>query len=1408
MINMEEEIAWGKGLDVSETSSAHNWYYNFLHKHKREKKCDKSHNIYKHLFLGVSLALILLFACVGLASAATIYVATDGSGDYNCDGTDDHIEINWAIDNASSGDVVHLNASTYSINDSINLASNIIFEGDSEDTTILRLQNKNNRANWQLIRAFLINNATLQNFTLNGNSGNQTGLTQNSGVLGIWFGASDWITARNITVRNIYTDSFYIGSLNDDSDIRNCSVYNGGHDGFVITATSYRNTIADSLAWNVGAHGVRIYNSGSSVIERNSIYAGDYGIYIDTQGSCTRGNNIIRDNYINNRMFGDYAAIAIEAEGATTILNETVTGNIVDTANTWSISAGVYVFGTGTIGTVNITNNVFYDCGSGIYAKKGTVNAKNNIITDCGFGVYAKDSGTITSTYNDVWNNVNDYYENASAGTGDISLDPLFYDVSNHKFYLNSTIGTWNGLAWEVMVVDSPCIDAGDPTDDYSDEPAPNGNRINMGAYGNTVDASKSPGAALGTISGIVNDTNNTPISEAIVAADLYSNVTNSTGWYSLTDILEGNYLLIASKNGYYTSCKPIAVIAGETTTVNITLNLARTPATNVTRSPPPDANGWNNATPVVVTFFRSDNSSGINYTNYSKISETGPWTTVDVTSAFGIDAENVSDITEDTFNVTVTDEGVTNIWYYSVDNNATNETVKNVTVKIDTKPRTDLVGEWHFDEGSGVTAEDTSGNNNDGILTNMDPATDWVNGKLGKALSFDGADSYVDCGNNANLDITDKISILLWLKPNVVGEGGPNAGPVCKAEVGVDWSWQLRYNAPGGGNYMGFQFNGDPEGSTWVSVKQNLSPGEWYHIAGTFDGTTLKCYLNGIDKDTTQISAIKSGNSTLFIGQDGWGNIFNGVVDEVKIYNKALSSAEIQADYEAAGLEDTTPPSTISNLQHTGGQTWINWMWTNPPDEDFSHVMVYLDGIWKINTSDAYYNATDLAAETSYGISTLTVDTHGNVNTNWVNQTAATLAVPNSPPVAVPNGPYAGTEGVPTTFDGSASYDPDGSIISYEWDFGDGDAATVPKPTHTYIQDGSYTVILTVTDNDGAAGTNATTATIADTGPTAEFSASSTTGPEPLTVSFSDSSTSYDNVTAWDWDFENDDAIDSTEQNPTYLYAEEGTYTVTLTIYETDGNSDTLTKVEYIIVTSVNQPPLAVLDVPETGTEGIPITVDGSASYDPDGSIISYYWNFGDENSSSSSEVKPTHNYALDGSYTVTLTVTDNEGATNATNELITIQPAANPVFSITITSPESRTYASTSVRMNVAVQPEGTVLDWIAYSLDSGTNVTTIPDSSSTTTINGIIGAGDHTLVVYARDGNGNVAASNTINFTLQPGDINGDTVINILDLQLLAWAFASQPGDTNWNEAADLNCDDKINILDYQIVAWNLT
>ena len=95
--------------------------------------------------------------------------------------------------------------------------------------------------------------------------------------------------------------------------------------------------------------------------------------------------------------------------------------------------------------------------------------------------------------------------------------------------------------------------------------------------------------------------------------------------------------------------------------------------------------------------------------------------------------------------------------------------------------------------------------------------------------------------------------------------------------------------------------------------------------------------------------------------------------------------------------IVDRTPPASITNLTPTPAPTYINWTWTNPPDPDFNHTEIYLDGAFQTTTSSEYFNATDLTPATSYTISTRTVDTSGNINQTWMNDTATTLPAPDT---------------------------------------------------------------------------------------------------------------------------------------------------------------------------------------------------------------------------------------------------------------------------------------------------------------------------------------------------------------------------------------------------------------------------
>jgi len=148
--------------------------------------------------------------------------------------------------------------------------------------------------------------------------------------------------------------------------------------------------------------------------------------------------------------------------------------------------------------TGEIINNVFYkNSKGGLYNPKEfeqDIIVKNNIIAENGgWGI---EGGFSVISYNDVWGNDSGSFYNATSDIGNIFADPLFADPENGDFHLKSEGGRWDGEKWVHDSVTSPCIDAGDPEDDYSNEPEPNGDRINMGAYGNTAEASKTPGPA------------------------------------------------------------------------------------------------------------------------------------------------------------------------------------------------------------------------------------------------------------------------------------------------------------------------------------------------------------------------------------------------------------------------------------------------------------------------------------------------------------------------------------------------------------------------------------------------------------------------------------------------------------------------------------------------------------------------------------------------------------------------------------------------------------------------------------------------------------------------------------------------------------------------------------------------
>ncbi|RLJ03869.1 MAG: hypothetical protein DRP08_02850, partial [Candidatus Aenigmatarchaeota archaeon] len=427
-----------------------------------------------------------------------VYVARDGTGDYNCDGEDDQIEINQAIAyiNSIGGGTVHLKNGTFVISDSINLTSNLIFEGEDTEKTTIKIEDGSTKENWATIVGDGISSTIVRNLTINGNKYNTNPPQKiNSDVDAIRLYYSSNITVENVKMIDFWTDGVEF-SHSGNSVVKDCEVIQAGHEG-LRAIYSDNITFSNNYVYSEGTGnaGIRIYESSNCIIENNYFNVYGFGILINPQGGVPCGNNIYRGNYIE----GHYGLPGIALwPWDTEVSNETFIRNIIaktdGTQEPYGHGIHLRTRGTASLKNIKIINNVINNAiKSGIYVEDGAdvsnIVAKNNIIVNNGeYGIY----GNVLSSYNDVWNNnAGNYGGGASAGKGDISADPLFASPP-HDFHLKSQAGRWNGSAWVKDDITSPCIDAGVPFEedpvygDYRNELPPNGSRINMGAYGNT----------------------------------------------------------------------------------------------------------------------------------------------------------------------------------------------------------------------------------------------------------------------------------------------------------------------------------------------------------------------------------------------------------------------------------------------------------------------------------------------------------------------------------------------------------------------------------------------------------------------------------------------------------------------------------------------------------------------------------------------------------------------------------------------------------------------------------------------------------------------------------------------------------------------------------------------------------
>jgi hypothetical protein len=233
------------------------------------------------------------------------------------------------------------------------------------------------------------------------------------------------------------------------------------------------------------------------------------------------------------------------------------------------------------------------------------------------------------------------------------------------------------------------------------------------------------------------------------------------------------------------------------------------------------------------------------------------------------------------------------------------------------------LVAAYGFNEGTGTTVSDASGN---GITGAINGATWTTGGKYGSALSFNGSSSYVDLGNPAALQITGSITWSAWVK--AAADPADDGQIVAKSDETS--GWQFKTSPDTGPHTFGVAVSSgaNTRAQRYSTAVRSLNA--WYHVAGVYDAAarTLDIYVNGVLNDGTLRNTIPASqlNSAVNvnIGRRTGGYYFNGIIDELRIYNRALSATEVQADMNTpVGGSPAPLAPTISDIP--GQLTTVN---------------------------------------------------------------------------------------------------------------------------------------------------------------------------------------------------------------------------------------------------------------------------------------------------------------------------------------------------------------------------------------------------------------------------------------------------------------------------------------------------
>jgi glucose/arabinose dehydrogenase/chitodextrinase len=335
--------------------------------------------------------------------------------------------------------------------------------------------------------------------------------------------------------------------------------------------------------------------------------------------------------------------------------------------------------------------------------------------------------------------------------------------------------------------------------------------------------------------------------------------------------------------------------------------------------------------------------------------------------------------------------------------------TVAEATTGAAPPPPPGLVGAWAFAEGNGTTTADSSGNGNAGTITGASWTTQ---GRFGNALSFNGTNSLVRVADSASLDLTTAMTLSAWIEPTASQSGWRT---ILQHETDAYFLNASNSDGPlrpSGGGTLG--------GNTQYLSGPSANPvNAWTNVALTYDGATLRLYINGTQVSSRAATgAIQTTNSPLWIGGNSpYGEYFQGLIDEARVYNRALTQAEIQSDMNTSIVPtapDTSPPTAPAGLTATAsGSSQVNLNWTASTDN--VGVAGYrvercqgtgCTNFAQVGTPTATsYSDTGLAPSSTYRYQVRAVDASGNFSGYSAVASASTPAQSDTTPPSAPSG-------------------------------------------------------------------------------------------------------------------------------------------------------------------------------------------------------------------------------------------------------------------------------------------------------------------------------------------------------------------------------------------------------------------